>query len=223
MGMLRQLRQQVVDRLQADSYFEDMPVLVEDKGDLDNEIARALGALTETGGKVGCCVVVMSPRADVKNPNVSKPVLDPIVITIHVEEAVLINQSTQGTQKHCSDVAERVAALLHWWTPDGRQSPLLAGAGALQAVEPVIGDVAYAAILRATGGLSVTLSQVATPTSSPDGGATPATVTLACATAGAAIFYTLDGKHPSPTAGTLCPTRTSNGRESLLSPAAPQR
>lgn len=205
MGLLLQLRTQIQQRLQAVAYFADIPILTEEIGDLENEISRALGALTVTGGKLGVCAVVMTARADVRNPNVPGPYLEEIGIAVHVEESVLINQSATGTQKPCSDIAEQVLAALHNWTPVGRGRPIQAApAGALTVGAPLIGDRAYICSLRTAAGVSATaLSTVATPTASPDGGETPATVTLACATAGAAIFYTTDGSDPSPIAGTL--------------------
>lgn len=203
MGLLRQLRQQIADRLAADSYFEDIPVLTEDRGDVENEIARALGTLTETGGKIGICAVVLTPFARIRTQELPGPYLDPLQLSVTIEENVLVNQATGGTQKHCSDVAERVATLLHKWLPDGHTRPVLVSGNGISVVEPVIGTLAYAVALSFAAGLSVSLDQVATPTANPDGGVAPQTVTLACATAGAAIFYTIDGKFPSPTVGTL--------------------
>ena len=146
----------------------------------------------------------MTARASVRERNVPGPYLDPVVVAVHVEEQVVINQGADGTQVTCSDAAERVSALLHRWTPDGLVRPLLADSGQhIQVVQPVMGDIAYAVLFTTSGGLSVTLSQAATPAISPAGGAAPQTVTLTCATAGAAIFYTVDGKTPTPLAGTL--------------------
>jgi hypothetical protein len=202
-GVLQQLRTQFADRLQADSYFLDIPVFTEEKADLDNEIARSLGVLTETGGKIGACAVVLSPRADVKDKGLPGPYLDPIRLAVHVEESVLINQSTSGTGKHASDIAERISALIHRWVPDGQSRPVLADNPHIQAVEPAIGDRAYSVAFSFAAGLSVSLSTVATPVAVPASGAAPQTVALTCATGGAAIFYTLTGAFPSPTAGTL--------------------
>lgn len=202
-GLLATLRAQIQDRLEADAYFADIPVFTEETGDVENQIARALGTLTETGGKIGTCAVVLTARADVRESGLPGPYLDPVYLLVHIEESVLVNQSAQGTQKACSDVAERVMALLHRWTPDGRARPMLCGDGGIQPADPQFGDRAYDVTVRTAGGFDPELSQVATPTADPAAGAAPQTVELACATAGAAIFYTLDGKFPSPTAGTL--------------------
>lgn len=202
MGAMSTVRALIQDRLQADSYFADIPVLLEEKGDISKEIARALGGVTNQGGKLGVYAIVLTARADIKDP-VPGPYLDAIQVTVHVEESVLLNQSASGTQKACSDVAERVAGLLHRWTPDGWSRPVLLNGGSIQAVEPAFADRAYAVTFRVSGGITVALTTVATPTATPSSGAVPQTVTLACATGGAAIFYTLDGRFPSPTAGTL--------------------
>lgn len=203
-GALSTLRQQIADRLRADVYFEDVAVIVEDEGELLNELQRSLGAITETGGKSGLCAVVMSPRASIKNPNLSAVVLDPVVVAVHLEENTTINRDANiGTGKAACDAAERALALLHFWTPDGAATPLQGSEAAVLAVRPVIGDAAYAITLRGKANLSLSLAKAATPAADPGGGASPQTVELTCATAGAAIFYTLDGKFPSPTAGTL--------------------
>lgn len=203
-GQLSQLRQLVADRLSADAYFTDIPVFTEKKGDLDNEIGRSLGLLDNTGGKIGLCVIVMAPTAGVAKPNLPGPHLDTISLVVHVEEAVMLNTGASGTGKAASDCAERVAALLHRWIPDGRLNAVVAERNCISAALPAMGEIAYAVRLATAAGLSVDLDTVATPAAASDPAAeAPCTVTLTCATAGAAIFYSLDGSRPSPTAGTL--------------------
>jgi hypothetical protein len=218
-GVLSTLRSQVQDRLQADDYFEDIPILTEERGDVEAEISNALGTLTEQGGKLGICVVILTARAEIKD-SIPGPYLGNIGLTIHVEESVLINKGASGTQKPCSDVAERVAARLHRWTPDTASRPILATGGGIQVVAPAIGDMAYAVTLSTAAGISVAIATCATPAASPSSGAHPQTVTLSCATPGAAIFYTLDGKFPSPTGGTLYLTPVTVSSACTLKAAA---
>ena len=204
MGVLKQLRTQIQQRLQAVAYFADITILTEDKGDIENEIARALGAVTAAGGKLGICAVVMTAAGSVRNPNLPGPYLEAITVAVHVEENVLINNAVAGTSKPASDVAEQVLAALHRWTPTGFVRPLIAQPNTVRVVEPAIGDIAYACVLAVANGIPVvTLSTVATPVADPADGEVPQTVELTCATAGAAIFYTTDGSLPSPVNGTL--------------------
>jgi hypothetical protein len=201
MGTLADLRQDVADMLEADAYFVDIPVLTEKKGDIANEIDRALGQLTTKGGKIGICAIVMSPLARVSKQNIPGPYMDPIAVIVHIEENVTVNTGADGTNKACSDVAERVLALHRDSPSDGRGRPLIAES--IGSAEPVSGDLAYDVRFSYAAGVALVRTQVATPTASPDGGAQPQTVTLACATANAAIFYTIDGSRPASTSGTL--------------------
>lgn len=102
-------------RLSSHEWFADIPVLTEAKGDLENEIARALGTVTETNSKIGACVVILTPTAHCKNQNAPGPCLDPLNIVVDVLEDVLINQGDTGTKKHAAEIVEMVLRRIHWF------------------------------------------------------------------------------------------------------------
>ncbi len=100
-------------RLQSHPWFADLPVLTEAKGDIENEIARALGALSGVDGKIGACVVILTPTAKCQNPNAPGPILDPLTVVVAAIESVTVNQGDQGTKKHAAEIAEMILRRLH--------------------------------------------------------------------------------------------------------------
>lgn len=54
----------LVARCKANPYFEDIPVMARDDGDIENDQAAALGVITPTGenSKQGACVLILQPE-----------------------------------------------------------------------------------------------------------------------------------------------------------------
>src|SRR6185312_11259883 len=92
MSILATIQQQCADRLLADPFFATVPVLTESIGDLDNEIAVALGPLGGEGGKSGLVVVIRTPTANVHFGNVFGPFFDEIKIIARITENVTVNR-----------------------------------------------------------------------------------------------------------------------------------
>jgi Chitobiase/beta-hexosaminidase C-terminal domain len=199
MSFLTQLQQQCADRLQADPLFAHVRVLTERITDIESEIERALGPLNETGGKTGAVVIVLTPTANVNFENVFGPFFDEIKVVARVIENVPVNQDpATGTNAAAAELAERICGLLHHFQPENAAGPLVAQRPSIAlANEPR--HLSYDCVFKTSGGLTETLPQVATPGVLINAGV----VTLSCATAGAAIFYTLDGRNPGPRTGTL--------------------
>lgn len=109
--VLRELQQAVCDYLDSDAWFDLIPVIREEMGDLSNLIDISLG-------KLGCCVVVETPVANCESPNVPSMFFNDIPIVVTVWENVLLNRTASGSQKYALDTAQIIAALLqHWnWT-----------------------------------------------------------------------------------------------------------
>jgi hypothetical protein len=110
------VQEAIKERLEGHFYFADIPVLVEDKGDIEADVNQALGTLTEKKTKMGICVVVSMPGARCRYPNAPGPLLDPLSITLSVVEDVASNRGASGTGKPALAVVEVVLRLLSHWT-----------------------------------------------------------------------------------------------------------
>lgn len=196
MGVLKTIEQENTNRLLADPYFSNVPVINQQIGDIANEIAIAVGS-------IGVCVIVMVPNADVKYPNIPGPYFDGIYLKVRVVENVIVNQGASGTGKGALDIAEYVVALIHHFSPQSLSE-------IMNAANPTItlgndpNFLNYDVHFFTQGGLSYVINPVAAITHSYDG----TNVTLTETTPGAAVFYTTyptgnSSIFPSPQVGTL--------------------
>jgi hypothetical protein len=198
-SILSQLQQQCADRLQSDPAFADVRVLTERIADIESEIERALGPLNEQGGRTGLVAILLTPTANVNFDNVFGPFFDDIKIVVRIIENVPINQDpNSGTNLPAADAAEKICSLLHHFQPDSANGPVLAQNPAISLGNDP-NHLSYDCTFRTSGGLTAVLPQAAMPAFTNAAGV----YALTCATAGAAIFYTLDASNPSPRNGTL--------------------
>lgn len=181
-------------RLLAEPYFADIAIILQRKGVTEQELKQLVSARTARGGKVGACVLVLIPGADVIDVNVPGPCLSLVqsfVVLVHPT----INASDIGTGKEPEDIAERVLQLFHHANL-GWGAVLTGGAGAIVPNDSFDGLVGQQVNLNTRGGPAA-LEKVGRPTISPASGAPGQSITLACGTSGAAIYYTTDGSYPS--------------------------
>jgi hypothetical protein len=199
MSLLTSLQQQCADRLLADPFFANVPVLTERVRDIESEIARALGPFNEQGGKTGLVAIILTPTASVNFENVFGPFFDDIKIIVRVVENVPVNQDPNtGTNIPAADAAEKICSLLHHFQPDSATGPVLAQRpGITLANDP--NHLSYDCRFKTAGGLTSVPPQTAPVVITKNSGI----VALACATPGAAMFYTLDASNPMPRNGTL--------------------
>lgn len=191
MSVRVQTSDETVNALLADPYFADIPILTRRKKQFDNTIDVLVNAITLAG-----TVAMGRMTGVVKN-----------VFGIHFEKMMLAVAFSQNylakadSEPDAEDVVEKAAAMLHMWTPANLSIPLVLDS--IDEIAPEFSEDAgkklFAATFIAQGGTAYTLPQVATPLVVNNAG----TITITCATAGAAIFYTLDGKHPGPRNATL--------------------
>ncbi len=189
MSILYALQQEIADCLLADSFFASVPVLVEQPRDMGFELQAAIAAAGTWG-------VVMVPQAQVSSPNAPGPIFDPVEFAIRFRENAPVSAGPGAL-----DAAETALALLHLYRPPSVNEVLVAAPEALRRVtEPDV--VTYEVRVRTQVAASYAIPQVATPALSVAGSGFPLMVTLSCATAGAAMFYTLDGSAPVPRGAT---------------------
>ena len=114
----------ILDRLQDDVYnvlrntpsLVDANVLIDNAGDIENAVARALQNLTAANGKRGLAVIVMLPEITTAQRNLPGP---PMLakIEIQVIEQVLLNRDvTSGTLIRSGTAAIRALGALHLQT-----------------------------------------------------------------------------------------------------------
>lgn len=186
-------QEDIAARLSDDSFFSDIPVILERKGVTENDIEVALGTVNQKSGKAGVVAIVLMPTLRPSSQSAPGPSYR-VAPSIQVIEMPLINLGETGTGKFVEQIATRVRQLIHYWNP-GRgyvfdffgQDPL-----------PVRAGLRSYAVNFARLGQDDRSPKVANVLIDPEEGAAPATVTLSCPTAGAAIWYTLDGSPPTP-------------------------
>jgi hypothetical protein len=170
-------------------------------GNIQDLIEAALseaGALNKNGLS-GLAVVVLMPDVDTESDTAPGPMIN-IVLGVRIFENRTLNESASGFQISASRLAVHIARSLHLWSPRGN--------AALYPARRLIQDIG----LPDTEGHEVTFTmQLNLPP--PDRASQPsitaveqdddALITLATATSGASIYYTLDGRLPGPDTGTL--------------------
>jgi hypothetical protein len=197
-SVLTQIQDDIADRLAADDYFSDIPVMSERKADLLNEITKSLGTITKKGGKCGVCVVVLSPEANNTASGVPGGILGVTIPVRVLEDPLYNNDATTGTQKAALTIARRIALVLDSYSPEGVcQCLRLDKSNTIEPTQDVVAPIAYDVNISTVEGYKIPYTKVNTPTISPRSGTLPQTITLACATALASIYYTTDGSYPS--------------------------
>lgn len=200
--MIVELIQDAADFLSANPYFSNVPVVSVNEKDITNIVDQHLA-------KVGIGVILGTP-------GLKDPISDAgaggrgvnfqnIDFRATVFELVTRNRGGGGTSKWAPTVAETISVLLHLYKPQNIAEALVCvqGPTLVPNLELLVYDVAF----RTSGGVSMAtpITKIATPTLSiVDNGATK-TITLACSTPYAQMFYSTDGSFPSPLDSTNTP------------------
>lgn len=198
MDPLQQDQTDFVARLEAAAdYFGKITVLQERKGDIANEVERALSVLNEKDGKIGACVVVLKPELLATDPDVPGPEYK-ISLTVVVVTQPLFNDGDTGTGLSTETVAGYVRKLFHRVPLGGGAEYVFTGQRGEEQPE---GRDAYSVTFTRR-----VMDQEDTRCGlplidvfySPVGLAGPTNaITLTCATPGAAIYFSVDGSYPS--------------------------
>ncbi|MBI4024847.1 MAG: hypothetical protein HY360_07675 [Verrucomicrobia bacterium] len=133
---LTELQDAIAATLAARPEFAGVQIFTEKIGDIASEIEIAVG-------KIGICIVILTPSAGVQYPNVPGPLLDPVRIVVAIFEDVIINRSPTGTNKPAADVATDVLRTLQLTTPAGANPIVPDGADALKLIPDSGGLLVY--------------------------------------------------------------------------------
>ncbi len=84
-----EIQQGIADLLDADAYFDGIPILTARLGDLESSIEMVMS-------KLGICVVIQSPVANIRTPNVGAVNFDDIPITLTIWEDTTLNRAVDA-------------------------------------------------------------------------------------------------------------------------------
>lgn len=190
----RQILEHNAARLGVAQYFSDIAIVPFVADSTQEELEKKLGVAKGRSGKVGACILVMLPSADVSTPNVPGPefVLKQSFLVLEHPE---INNGSIGTKKAAGEIAREIVRHFH----HTRTSPLVQTWNA--ATDAIVADTSF----RKLSAYAVTVTALwcqepparcVTP-SLTAAGTGPITITATCATSGAALWYTTDGSYPA--------------------------
>ena len=184
-------------RLETDPFFADIPVVVAEAGNIQLEMERKSAVTTEKSGRHGVAVIVLQIVADdpFKNLLFAPMQLNP---AFQVVENVELNNDENGTKKSHRKVARRIRDVIKNCVFAGLVQDMKAGSPCIEPVDlSDLGKTIKASQVNfeCLEVLGETQTLVAMPQFSRPADGTPQ-FEIACATADAAIWYTLDDTFP---------------------------
>lgn len=191
-GKLFQVRELWKDWLEGDEYFNDIEVLDEKLKDLNTRIRTSVA-------KLGLCVVLATPTTTAIDKKQRCILLNATLVA-----RVYRHATACKNPKQASAVAERIIQRSHGFFLDESQQMVMRITDHPIELSEESGDektpvVAYDAAIETPVFLNgITWAKVATPTITYQG----TTVEILCDTPGAQIYYTTNGKTPTPANGT---------------------
>lgn len=147
--------------------------------------------ITPRNGRKGCGIIVEKPEFNVASPNLAGPQGDLILTCLVLCDKISNEGPTTGSNRPGNQVGQRILEVCHSWRihPGGA---FYADTNALQEAKDFEPLDAWRVRLRMKLPRNQNV-QVAEPTITADG----LEITLACPTADAEIFYTLDDTMPA--------------------------
>ena len=187
---LLQLETEIKQRLESVPFFADLTILVEPRKNIIAEIQNRIG-------KLRTLIVPKIVGADDNHPNVHGVYFDEIRISVGVFQHPVLKDSDPNHW----EIAEEIHKALKNWIP---ASLVNAINPAKPGIEPLPDQTlnVLTCNFETKGGFVGALPNVDQPEIEVSGG----DILITCATAGAAIFYTLDHSNPQPRNGTFYST-----------------
>lgn len=185
-----QLQADVHARASAHGFFFDMPVLLNEKGLIPDDLENLLKTFTAKNGKSGAALVIDRPLREVNRPDISGPEFD-VVIPCGAYELPLKNRASGGTGKTVEEICTETMSLMHGWVPRPGIGQIYCDK---EAVSPVVGLgrlLVCEILLRSRMRLAAP-ARVKTPVITGDASA----VQIGCNTPAATIYYTVNGSAP---------------------------
>lgn len=190
----------IVARLKVDPYFSaGVPILEQRLGITENDVQIAISTANNQNGLIGTVVIVLMPRLAGKDPNAPGPrytVRYPVQV---IDWPTVRRQTVGGSQVSAEAAADRIREILHGLITARLQGQTQITFDKMEPVQVKDGQISYIVTFARYGtdvppiacaavGISLSSSQNL--------------ITMSCQTAGAAIYYTIDGTYPSSKAAT---------------------
>lgn len=191
--LLSTLQEDIAERCRADEILGAFRVITERRADIASEVQTALGLVESSAGGQGLAIVVLQLVGDSEAGDLPHPFLR-LEPAIRILEHPVLNQ---GALK-CIDVARRVARVFWHYQPMTLASAFVPGSPFIRPVADPLAPVAYEVVFECYESEISGSTKVVAPTIEGSSATVPTTVTLTTSTAGAQIYYTLDGSHPHP-------------------------
>lgn len=198
MDDLEQDQDDFVALLNGDGDFTFIPVLKEEKGDIEADIAQSLATLNAKGAANGACAVVLQPVELATSPDTPNPELR-VRFSVQVFDQPLFNTGAAGTGMDVWQLARRVRQLCHR-RDFGRGLYVWLSTEDVPQADPGrrSRSVTFEKLTQEEA-----VTRPGRPLIEPEAGAAvPQEVTLE-PPAGATVRYTLDGTYPTEAEGTL--------------------
>jgi len=209
--IIDRLPYELANCLVTNSFFNVIPVVVSEKGNLGLEYNKAQAMITEASGKRGVAVVVLQVVADDMSNNLQ---FGPMILkpAFQVIEAVELNNDANGTGLSARKVARKIRDVIKTMNMIGLVQNMTTGKPCIEPVdlskEMGAGVVSYQVNFECleVGLETMTAVQVPQISGSVSG---PVQFILACGTPGASIWYTLDDSFPFNGAANIYPQSTA--------------
>lgn len=191
-SILTDLQSELQGRCLSDELLKTIPTLIEDKADIADDVAQALGPLNAgSTGLVGACILVRQPQASDDFPDVWPSPLD-ADYTFTVIENPTINRGTGGTGQTGLSIARRVQRIMKNFIPGALAQNLTPLKPCIAPNDDFPGLPAYDVRFRTQESDPTIYLKVAMPVLSIQSqGGGFAQVVMTCATPGVDIYYTL--------------------------------